>query len=304
MKNIQFLTKLFCFLVFSACQTESIDTLKGTYKVDYYNFESANNPTTDKLGQGIKAIHLLLSADDNLELDLVIGSREWYITEGTYTMSSGTLMNKQYIANFNNGNTIKKGDLDITLVNGVYHFVGILETTQEKLIKITFRGEIQFIEGTDDPEPSGYTFKMSTSEVTVTDWNTGQTTNYPELTKYSFSVSDPDGKHVALFDAINKTGLNVGDLEGSYTLQGNPAEPWLMDQGWSMPQYFIAGGTFFTDENEIIQYASMGKISFSLIPVINGDTLYTIQGDQLGLRTYEGVESQGNCLYKYLIRLQ
>lgn len=304
MKNIQFIAKLFYFLALAACHTDSVDTLNGKYEIGHFNFESVSNNATDKLGQGIKAIHLLLSDGDGIELNLVIGSQEWHIAEGTYTLASGTLANKQYTASFNNEYIIHKGDLDITLVNDVYYIVGILETTQEKQIKVTFRGEIQFIDGQDDPEPSGYTFRMFTSDVSVTDWNTGQTTYYPELTKYSFLVSDPTGKQVALFDAINNAGFALDDLVGVYTLQGNPAEAWLMDQGWSMPQYNIAGGTFFTDQNETIQYATMGKISFSLIPVMNGDTLYTIQGDALELRTYEGVESQGSCLYRYLTRLQ
>lgn len=262
MKNIQFIAKLFYFLALAACHTDSVDTLNGKYEIGHFNFESVSNNATDKLGQGIKAIHLLLSDGDGIELNLVIGSQEWHIAEGTYTLASGTLANKQYTASFNNEYIIHKGDLDITLVNDVYYIVGILETTQEKQIKVTFRGEIQFIDGQDDPEPSGYTFRMFTSDVSVTDWNTGQTTYYPELTKYSFLVSDPTGKQVALFDAINNAGFALDDLVGVYTLQGNPAEAWLMDQGWSMPQYNIAGGTFLPIKMRRYNMLQWGRFHF------------------------------------------
>ena len=154
-------------------------------------------------------------------------------------------------------------------------------------------GAEAFVVGEDDPEPSGYTMSIQTSAVSVFDWSTYQTTNYPEVTKYTITVSDPSGKQVALFDAINSNDLKAEQLKGTYQVESYAHVPLRVDAGYSLPEYGMAGGSCYMDDNGNMQYLVGGTIEITTAIGIDGSTLYSLKGSGLNTVDAAGAEHAG-----------
>jgi len=132
-------------------------------------------------------------------------------------------------------------------VEGTYFINGLVGTTDNRAYKIYYKGPLSFVVGEDDPEPSGYTMSIQTSEVAIMDWTTWQTTTYPEVTKYMITVSDPTGAQVATFDVINGNDKTPEQLVGSYTIVGDAHDAMQISAGYSLPDYGMAGGSSYLD---------------------------------------------------------
>ncbi len=279
-----------------SCSDDVVDGLSGTYdNINRYNFTSVNTLETDKLKKGLKYLNMKFADDNDNTLSLRVVSREWTLQAGSYTPMASVSDEPaamQYVGFISKGNEAKgiftEGSLEVSIVNDTYYISGLLTGGDGIRSVINYRGPIDFEIGVDDPEPSGYTISMNVSPVTITDYNTWQTTVVPGVSKYSITVTDPSGNDAAYFDAINTEGVGMNGLTGSYTIAGSPTEAWLMDNGWLVPDYGMAGGTYVVSPSGEKQYITTGKITISSVESITGETLYNFSGDNLGFITLAG----------------
>ncbi len=303
MKKIYYLVMLPILCLLCACNEDSVSELTGKYDMDRYLFTRAETQPTEKLGGGVKALNVTLTDDAGNQLMLRVGSNEWVLLEGVYTWAETVAAHRQYSATLKEGagttssttgttKSVTGGTLEVTLVGDTYYILGLLETAGGGVFKCDYKGSLSFEIGEDDPEPSGYTVVLATSPVTTTDefWNT---IVHEGVTKYTFTIQDPDGEEAALFDAINVENMETPALAGTYTIQGSPTEPWLMDNGWAFPEWNIAGGSYYVDDAGVKQYITSGQITVSVAESLDGDKLYSFSGNGLGVVTSEGDESGG-----------
>lgn len=287
MKKIYPILTLLALYILTGCSEDSISNLTGQYEMDRYNFTKVENQTTEKLSKGIKALHIALADESGNRLALTVGSLEWTLQQGIYTLTQAVTADKQYTATLQSSTgsamaIIESGDLEVTRIDNTYFIVGLLETNGGKTFKCNYKGSITFEEGEDDPEPSGYTTTVYTSPVTTYD-EMGNPTLHPEVTKYTLIINDPNGKQAAQLDLINNDNMQMTGLAGTYTIQGSAATPWLIDSGWAYPDWGMAGGSYYVDSKGINQYITGGTITISVAQGIEGDLLYSYSGT--GLQT-------------------
>lgn len=276
-------------LMFS-CNNEVIDDLQGTYDgINRFNSAEAQTQETTKLKKGLKCLHIILTDCDSRKFDLKVVSPEWTLQPGSYTPVSDAAALAtagRYQASID-GTPISNGVLDVNIVKGMYLISGILDGSNGSRHIVNYRGKLDFEIGVDDPEASGYTISLKVDPVAITDFTTWQTTIIPGVSKYTVAITDPDGNDAAFFEAVNKENLQFGDLAGSYTIQGSPAEPWLIDNGWLVPEYGMAGGAFVVNNGEK-QYITAGQINFEAVKCSTGETLYNFSGDGLDFTSISG----------------
>ncbi len=179
------------------------------------------------------------------------------------------------------------GTLDVQLIDGIYFINGLLTDTNNRQFKVDYRGALSFEIGEDDPESSGYTAILTKSQVYQMDAN-WQPILYPDVTKYTFTITDPDGNDAGSFDAINVNNAGFETLKGEYTVQGSSTQAGLMDAGWTMPQYGMAGGSYFTDNKGERSYIVAGKVNMDFVTGIDGSTLVTISGSGVSTMNANG----------------
>lgn len=226
-KNIGFIVScLFAGLCFTACNNDAIDDLQGVYSdMLICNSKEATVLPTTKLRKGVKSLNLSIKDTQSNEIDINFGSTEWILSSATYTVAE-TVANKTCVVKVNN-ETMKSGDIDVSIIGGKYYFSGLFKTAEGKQVKLDYSGELTFEVGIDDPEASGYTVTITTSPVSSYDWSTGQTTNYPDVTKYTLTIKNPSGNAAASLEAVNGNNLDAPSLAGTYTIQGGSTSPWL-----------------------------------------------------------------------------
>lgn len=293
-KNLLYIIGVICVICgFASCDSESIEDLSGEFSdITFCNFNTANVQPTVKLGKGVKALNTSFSDENGNNLTLSFGSKEWILGEGTYAPVA-TVSTAGTYAGTVNGSAINEGTVDVSLVGETYFVNGLIKTADGKQFKTTYKGPMTFVVGEDDPEPSGYTMSIQTSAVSVFDWSTYQTTNYPEVTKYTITVSDPSGKQVALFDAINSNDLKAEQLKGTYQVESYAHVPLRVDAGYSLPEYGMTGGSCYMDDNGNMQYLVGGTIEITTAIGIDGSTLYSLKGSGLNTVDAAGAEHAG-----------
>lgn len=279
---------------FTACDSDSIEDLKGEFSdITFCNFNTASVQPTEKLGKGIKALNTSFTDAAGNSLTLRFGSKEWILGEGTYKLVSSVSAASTYSGTVN-GATITDGNMDVSLVGETYFVNGLVTTSDGKQYKTSYKGPMTFIVGEDDPEPSGYTMSIQTSEVSVFDWTTYQSTVYPDVTKYSITVCDPDGKQVAYFDVINGNNKEANQLTGSYTIVGDAHDAMQISAGYSVPEYSMAGGTSYMDAAGNTQYLTGGTVEITTATGIDGSTLYSFKGTDLATIDAAGATGSGS----------
>lgn len=312
MKKIYNLLLLPLATMLWACSDDVIDDLSGTYDdIQRYNYTTEMTEETEKLKKGLKYLHMNFSDGGDNELSLNVVSREWTLQPGVYKPWSGPLdqpVVNEFYAFTSKGNEangrITEGDLEVTKIGNDYDISGLLTGGDGKRYVINYRGPIEFVIGVDDPEPSGYTMSVKVDPVTITDYSTWQTVVVPGVSKYTMTVSDPSGNAAAFFEAINKEGLSTGDLCGTYTIAGSPAEPWLIDNGWLVPDYGMAGGAFVVAPNGEKQYITQGKINIEKVTGVNGEDLYSFTGENLSYITVAGGNGSTNLGIRFVSFLE
>ena len=282
-------------LFFSACNNDAIDDLQGVYgdMLICHSNEATVQPTT-KLGKGIKSLNVDIKDAQGNDVTVNFGSSEWILPSATYKISN-TVANKTCVVKVN-GEAMQSGDIDVSLIEGKYYFNGLFANAAGQRVKLNYVGELAFVVGQDDPEASGYTLTIAPTQ--IVDWSTGAPVVVnPNATKYIISINNPAGQPAAYLEAVNANQLGHTDLAGEYTIQDKASEPWLMGNGFAIPQYGVKFGSYFVDEAGVEQYITAGKIIISTAKDAEGQDLFSFEGADL--ETLSGVDgSAGKGSFK------
>lgn len=293
MKQFKYIILLLAVVGFAACDDDSIEDLSGEFNdITFCDFTNATVQPTDKLSKGVKALNTTYTDGAGNTLTLRFGSKEWILGEGTYTPVDNVTKAGTYSGTIN-GASITEGDVDVSIVGDTYFVNGLLKASDKKTYKTYYKGPMSFVIGEDDPEPSGYMMSIQTSAVSVFDWTTFTSTDYPDVTKYTITVNDPEGKQVALFDAINSNNLATEKLAGTYQVQSYSHDPFQVDAGYSVPEYGMAGGSSYMDDNGKMQYIVGGTIEITTTMGIDGNTLYSFKGTGMSTVDAAGATTEG-----------
>ena len=285
---------LLAVIGFTACDSDSIEGLQGTFSdITFCDFNNANVLPTTKLGKGVKSLNTQFTDADGNTLSLSFGSKEWILGEGSFTPVA-TVETAGTYAGTVNGSAISEGNVDVSIVEDTYFISGLVKTADGKQYKTYYKGPLTFIVGEDDPEPSGYTMSIVESAVSVFDWTTFTQTDYPDVTKYTITVLDTNGAQVAMFDAINGNGKQAAALAGTYTIVSDAHDAMQISAGYSLPDYGMAGGTYFIDDAGKAQYLTGGTVEITTAQSGEGETLYTFKGTSLETIDAAGTTGSGS----------
>ena len=274
-------------LCFTACDNDALDGMQGVYAdmQNYTSQEAIVQPTT-KLKKGVKALNVDIKDVKGTTIQVSFGSTEWILPAASYTVAE-TVANKTCVVKVN-GEAMKSGDIDVSLIGGKYYLNGLFANAAGQRVKLNYVGELAFVVGQDDPEASGYMMMIDEQPVTSYDWATGQTTVFPGVTKYSVSVTSPEGATTLYLDLINASGNTATGIVGTYTVQGNAHDAWLCDNGWVVPDYNMAGGSHYVDASGVKQYITSGQIEVSTAMSSEGAALFNLVAKNLGTTTADG----------------
>ena len=294
MKNIRFiLTALLAGLFAVACEEKPIDDLSGTYdNIERYNFTEVKQQPTEKLGKGIKALVIDLKDAAGHSMQMRIGSAEWVLKAGTYAAAETVAADKTFSAVLGESRKVVSGNLNVNLVNDTYIFSGLLTAEDGTEIQCNYRGVLAFEIGVDDPEPSGYTAVLAISPINITDQSGQVTGTVPGVSKYAFTISDPNGANAAYFEAINTENLDATALAGEYTVKDNAQEALSMGSGAQMPADWggFSWGSYIVNTAGAKEFLMAdSKVAISVAESLEGEKLYSFSGS--GLKTTFGLDS-------------
>lgn len=292
-------------LCFTACDNDALDGMQGVYAdmQNYTSQEAIVQPTT-KLKKGVKALNVDIKDVKGTTIQVSFGSTEWILPAASYTVAE-TVANKTCVVKVN-GEAMKSGDIDVSLIGGKYYLNGLFANAAGQRVKLNYVGELAFVVGQDDPEASGYMMMIDEQPVTSYDWATGQTTVFPGVTKYSVSVTSPEGATTLYLDLINASGNTATGIVGTYTVQGNAHDAWLCDNGWVNPAYNVAGGSYYVDASGVKQYITSGQIEVSTAMSSEGAALFNLVAKDLGTTTADGktISTMGSFSVKFASLMQ
>ena len=298
-RNLLYIISAICVICgFASCDSDSIEGLHGEFSnITFCDFTTVSVQPTEKLGKGVKALNTQFTDADGHNLTVSFGSKEWILGEGTFLPVASVSTAGTYAGSVN-GAAITEGNIDVSLVGETYFVNGLVKTQDGKQYRTNYKGPMTFVVGEDDPEPSGYTMSIQKSEVAIMDWNTWQTTVYPEVTKYSITISDPNGAQVAYFDVINGNDKKPEQLTGSYAIIGDAHDAMQISAGYSVPDYGMAGGTAYLDDAGKMQYLTGGNVEITTETGIDGSTLYSFKGT--GLATIDAAGTTGSGAFNIM----
>ena len=292
-------------LCFTACDNDALDGMQGVYAdmQNYTSQEATVQPTT-KLKKGVKALNVDIKDVKGTAIQISFGSTEWILPAASYAVAE-TVANKTCVVKVN-GEAMKSGDIDVSLIGGKYYLNGLFANAAGQRVKLNYVGELAFVVGQDDPEASGYMMMIDEQPVTSYDWATGQTTVFPGVTKYSVSVTSPEGATTLYLDLINASGNTATGIVGTYTVQGNAHDAWLCDNGWVNPAYNVAGGSYYVDASGVKQYITSGQIEVSTAMSSEGAALFNLVAKDLGTTTADGktISTTGSFSVKFASLMQ
>lgn len=309
MKKIFQLTALLMLCFLGACNDDGLDGLSGKYDMERSVYKKIVEQSTVKLRKGVKQLNLKFADEAGNEWDLRLGSKDWVLQNGVFQAKLLERLEEDEIKSEEDKikpkepltagllysivgqDTIASGDLQVSLLGDTYFIDGLFLSKIGKRYSCDYKGPITFEIGVDDPEASGYTTVLTTSPVYLLDENNQPIGIVPDVTQYSFAVSDPDGNSVAQFDLINKENMGLEALAGSYSVTGTN-DPGSMNVGnalpaewggWSWGSYFIA--------NDAKQYIAGGTLTITMATGMEGETLFSFSGK--GLNTTLGMDANG-----------
>jgi len=303
MKKLYSILLLVPMLLLFGCSDSYVDDLNGTYDMPRYDFTKATSNETVKLAKGLKRLDIDLTNDKGETFKMLIVSNEWILAPGSYQVAGNLSEPAGNMTFYGAGKDFETGSGILYVVqNGKEYIInGIFGTSAdpEKKFVLNYRGAIDFVVGIDDPEPSGYTVTMVKTQATVTDPVTYQPIPLEGLSKYTMTITDRNGANAGCIEAINAADIELTGLAGEYTIKGSPAEAWLMDNGWVVPDWGMAGGTYFTDNTGNRRYITSGTISLEFVKGINGEQLLNITGASLG-----SINANGTAAENYNLSLK
>ena len=289
---------LLAVIGFTACSNDSIEDLNGEFSnITFCTFNNGSVQPTTKLGKGVKALNTQFTDAEGHTLSLSFGSKEWILSEGSFSPVA-TVSTAGTYAGTINGSTISEGNVDVSIVEDTYFITGLVKSSDGKQYKTYYKGPLTFIVGEDDPEASGYTMSIVESAVSVFDWTTFTQTDYPDVTKYTITVLDPNGQQVAMFDAINGNNKQAADLAGTYTIVGDAHDAMQISAGYSIPDYGMAGGTSYLDNGGTMQYLTGGSVEITTAKSAEGETLFSFKGT--ALETIDAAGTTGSGAFNFM----
>ena len=297
MKNIRFiLTALLAGLFAVACEEKPIDDLSGVYdNIARYQFTAAEQQPTRKISDGNKVLAINFKDAKVDAMDMRIGSTDWILRAGTYAATETVTADKMFSAVVNGSKKIVSGTLNVNLINDLYIFSGLLTAEDGTEVQCNYRGALTFEIGEDDP--SGYTAMLIVSPVNITNQSGQVTGTVPGVSKYAFTISDPDGNNVAMFEMINAENLEAPALAGEYTVKDNAQDALSMASGMQMPAEWggISWGSYLVNPKGTKEFLKAGgKISIILAKATGGGHLYTFSGSGLGTTLGMNVDGSFN----------
>lgn len=297
MKNIRFiLTALLAGLFAVACEEKPIDGLSGTYdNIERYNFTEVKQQPTRKISDGNKVLAINFKDAKGDAMDMRIGSTDWILRAGTYAATETVTADKMFSAVVNGSKKIVSGTLNVNLINDLYIFSGLLTAEDGTEVQCNYRGALTFEIGEDDP--SGYTAMLIVSPVNITNQSGQVTGTVPGVSKYAFTISDPDGNNVAMFEMINAENLEAPALAGEYTVKDNAQDALSMASGMQMPAEWggWSWGSYLVNPKGTKEFLKAGgKISIILAKATGGGHLYTFSGSGLGTTLGMNVDGSFN----------
>ena len=297
MKNIRFiLTALLAGLFAVACEEKPIDDLSGVYdNIARYQFTAAEQQPTRKISDGNKVLAINFKDAKGDAMDMRIGSTDWILRAGTYAATETVTADKMFSAVVNGSKKIVSGTLNVNLINDLYIFSGLLTAEDGTEVQCNYRGALTFEIGEDDP--SGYTAMLIVSPVNITNQSGQVTGTVPGVSKYAFTISDPDGNNVAMFEMINAENLEAPALAGDYTVKDNAQDALSMASGMQMPAEWggISWGSYLVNPKGTKEFLKAGgKISIILAKATGGGHLYTFSGSGLGTTLGMNVDGSFN----------
>ena len=301
MKKFRYIIMLLAVIGFTACDNKSIEDLQGEFNnITFCTFNNGSVQPTTKLGKGVKALNTQFTDAAGNSLTLSFGSKDWVLGEGTF-LPVATLATAGTYTGSVNGSAISTGNMDVSKVNDLYFINGLVTTSDGKQYKTSFKGELTFTVGEDDPEASGYTMSIVESAVAIMDWTTWQTTTYPDVTKYTITVCDPNGAQVAMFDAINGNGKQAAALAGTYTIVSDAHDAMQISAGYSLPDYGMAGGSCYVDASGTTQYLTGGgTVEITTAQSGEGETLFSFKGTGVGTTDITGATGSGSFNFMFI----
>ena len=298
MKAFRYIIMLLAVIGFTACSNDSIEDLNGEFSnITFCTFNNGSVQPTTKLGKGVKALNTQFTDAAGNSLSLSFGSKEWILSEGSFSPVA-TVSTAGTYAGTINGSTISEGNVDVSIVEDTYFITGLVKSSDGKQYKTYYKGPLTFIVGEDDPEASGYTMSIVESAVSVFDWTTFTQTDYPDVTKYTITVLDPNGQQVAMFDAINGNNKQAADLAGTYTIVGDAHDAMQISAGYSIPDYGMAGGTSYLDNGGTMQYLTGGSVEITTAKSAEGETLFSFKGT--ALETIDAAGTTGSGAFNFM----
>jgi len=289
MKKLYYILLLPLLALLGACSNDVIDDLSGTFdNIERDNFTTVTTEPTDKLKKGLKYLNFVFKNETDTELHLRVVSREWTLQPGTYTpMASVNDEPKamQFYGFISHGSVAEgaftQGNLEVSVINGQYIISGLLTGGDNKQYVVNFRGGIDFIIGEDDPEPSGYMVSIATSQVGYFDYSSFQFIVVPGVSKYTLSITSPEGTEAAMFELINNENLSKEQLAGTYTIAENAMSAGLMCNGYYLPEYSAIGGSYYVASDGSKQYLGKGSVELAYVDGMSGEKLLNIKGNGL-----------------------
>lgn len=290
MKQFRYMILGSLVALLAACSQECIDDLSGQYD-NILRIESrqATVLETQKMGKGIKQLSVNLG-----EAQLNMGSREWILQPGTYVVGDVSLHGGG--AATVTGKSATSGSIDVNVLGDQYYLKAFVALSDGQEAIVNYVGPLDFVVGVDDPEPTGYTYQMDTQVgISVFDWSTFTNTDYPDVSKYTISIFSPAGAKVAEMGIVNRHDCTMTHLAGTYTVASSAHDVLTVDAGYSMPEYGMAGGTFFTDDSGMARYVESGVIVVETVTTSDGTELVSFTGSGITAIDAAGTETTDNA---------
>jgi hypothetical protein len=307
MKKIIYMFGLLACCALGACNDDALDPLTGQYDMDSYVFTRVSSQSTTKLGKGVKSLGITVTDESGHTMDLKVGSLEWTLQNGVYSLASGSLTNGTYQGNIDN-TAITAGTLEVTLIEETYYLVGLFTGADGHTYRCNYKGSIDFEIGEDDPEAGDYTATLDLQMVTETDASGNFVGFVSGLQKYAFTLKDGNGATTAYLELVNAEGLSGAQLAGSYTVDASAITPLTLSVGNALPAEWggYAWGSYFVN-NGVNQYLQSGSVNVTVAFSAEGEALYTFTAEGLGTTlgmdaaTFGQIAGTGNAFtYKFV----
>lgn len=175
------------------------------------------------------------------------------------------------------GQKIVDGSIVVAKNGSTYTITITGKTSGGDDVYAEYKGQIAQLNSEPEEPEVLYTYTNKTSAVTTYDFATGVTTTYEGVTMNTITVFDAEGNTVAAFEAV--TTSDATTLAGEYTIAESPTLAGQMNNGWSVPDWNMSGGSYFIEEG-VKWYIKGGTVTI----IESSDGSLKIAGSELTLQ--------------------